>query len=85
MWAWNEREESNITPRLVTAGERVMGWSSRERARVPAVAHWCLVPIKMASFLLPLSWRKILIQAWMSFRQLLREETVSVGFGRVLI
>ena len=86
MWAWNDREESKITPRFVTAGERGMGWSSSERATVPALAHWWVVPIRMASVLLPLSWRKLLlIQVRMSFRQLLREVTVSVGFGWVLM
>ena len=49
MWAWNDREQSNITPRFVTAGKRGIGWSMIDRGRVPAVAHWWVVPIRMAS------------------------------------
>ena len=86
MWALNDREESNMTPRFVTVGERVMDWSSSEMATVPALAHWWVVPIRMASVLLPLSWRKqLLIQARMTFRHSLREETAMEGFGWVLM
>ena len=67
-------------------GERAMDCLSNEMATVLAVTHWWVVPIRMASVLLPLSWRKLLlIQAWMTFRQSLREETATAGFGLVLM